>query len=169
MCLFALIQPVEAINKTVLNNNALTFRDGAVGWKVEEDTTTLIATGDLKTYRHNQVPSLISVDEYYTKAGDFVSSFSSTANFKTLMTGVIMSFAYEPPTTNGWLSCDGSTVSQNTHAALYAKIGTRWGPTANNDTEFTLPDLRGLFLVGTNSDSVGASPLNIGGYSETST
>jgi microcystin-dependent protein len=43
---------------------------------------------------------------------------------------------------DGWLECDGATVSRTTYAALFTKIGTVWG-TGDGATTFHLPDLRG--------------------------
>lgn len=45
----------------------------------------------------------------------------------------------------GWLKCDGSAVSRNTYAGLFAVIGTTFGA-GNGVTTFNLPDLRGEFL-----------------------
>jgi microcystin-dependent protein len=46
----------------------------------------------------------------------------------------------------GWLLCDGSLKSQTTYSALFALIGTTYGPTVGSD--FRLPDLRGRVPVG---------------------
>lgn len=47
----------------------------------------------------------------------------------------------------GWLLCDGSAVSRSTYAALYAAIGSAYGP-GDGSTTFNLPDLRGRTAVG---------------------
>jgi microcystin-dependent protein len=59
---------------------------------------------------------------------------------------------------SGWLSCDGSAVKSSDYPGLYAAIGTAWGDGTNHqgvledpadpDTDFNLPDLRGMFLRG---------------------
>tara|TARA_R110000824_G_scaffold400879_1_gene609715 strand:- start:998 stop:1783 length:786 start_codon:yes stop_codon:yes gene_type:complete len=54
---------------------------------------------------------------------------------------------------DGWLYCDGATISRTTYAALFAQIGTVYG-VGDGSTTFQLPDLRGRFLVG--RDSMGA-------------
>jgi len=46
----------------------------------------------------------------------------------------------------GFLLCDGSYVSQTTYAALYALLGTTFGPTVGGN--FALPDFRSRFPVG---------------------
>ena len=47
----------------------------------------------------------------------------------------------------GWLLCDGSAVSRATYAALFAIIGTTYGP-GNGSTTFNVPDARGRFTLG---------------------
>ena len=59
-------------------------------------------------------------------------------------TGMIGHFAMEDPP-DGWLACDGSTVSRTTYSALFAAIGTNWGA-GDGATTFAIPDLRGEFL-----------------------
>lgn len=49
-------------------------------------------------------------------------------------------------TPEGWLLCDGSSVSRTTYANLFATIGTAFGSASG--TTFNLPDLRGRFLRG---------------------
>jgi microcystin-dependent protein len=51
----------------------------------------------------------------------------------------------------GWLLCDGSARRTNDYPGLFAAIGTCWGtgnPAAADD--FSLPDLRAMFLRGVN-------------------
>jgi microcystin-dependent protein len=61
----------------------------------------------------------------------------------------------------GWLLCFGQTVSQTTFSALFAAIGTIWGPAAGGT--FTLPDFRGRVLAG--ADNMGGSAAgNLDGY-----
>lgn len=56
-------------------------------------------------------------------------------------TGTIVAFAgLAPP--RGWLVADGAAVSRETHAALFAAIGTTYGA-GDGATTFNLPDLRG--------------------------
>ena len=47
----------------------------------------------------------------------------------------------------GWLECNGAIVPRVTYAALFAAIGTTWGP-GDGFATFALPDLRGEFLRG---------------------
>jgi len=60
--------------------------------------------------------------------------------------GVIEMFAGSTAP-NGWLVCDGSTVSRKTYSDLFKVIGVTYGAGNSNDT-FTLPDMRGRFAMG---------------------
>jgi len=48
---------------------------------------------------------------------------------------------------NGWLVCDGSTVSRSYYSDLFKVIGTTYGA-GNSNTTFTLPDMRGRCPIG---------------------
>lgn len=48
---------------------------------------------------------------------------------------------------DGWLLCDGAAVSRSTYAALFAVLGTTYGP-GDGSTTFNVPDLRGRTAVG---------------------
>lgn len=48
---------------------------------------------------------------------------------------------------SGWLKANGDIVSRTTYAALFTKIGTRYG-SGDGSTTFKLPDLRGEFVRG---------------------
>lgn len=57
---------------------------------------------------------------------------------------------------DGWLLCDGRTVSRTTYAALFAAIGTTFGA-GDGSTTFVLPDMRGNVAAGANSSHALAS------------
>jgi microcystin-dependent protein len=67
-------------------------------------------------------------------------------------TGAVIPFAMNSAP-SGWLAADGSAVSRTTYAALFAAIGTTYGGGDNSNT-FTLPDLRGIFVRGTGSQTI---------------
>lgn len=48
---------------------------------------------------------------------------------------------------DGWLLCDGSAVSRSVYSALFAALGTTWGP-GDGVTTFNIPDFRGRALYG---------------------
>lgn len=63
-----------------------------------------------------------------------------------LPSGVMMDFpASVAPT--GWLICNGAAISRSTYAALFAAIGTAFGP-GDGSTTFNLPDCRGRTVIG---------------------
>lgn len=61
----------------------------------------------------------------------------------------------------GWLPCNGGRVPIQPYAALFSVIGNYYGPT-DNQTYFTLPELRGTALVGVGQNPQGQLDLNIG-------
>ena len=56
----------------------------------------------------------------------------------------------------GWLLCDGSTVSRSAYPELFSAIGTAHG-SGDGSTTFHLPDLRGRFLRGADNMGTGAA------------
>jgi hypothetical protein len=68
------------------------------------------------------------------------------AKASIIPSGIIEMFAGSTAP-NGWLICDGSTVSRKTYSDLFKVIGTTFGVGNSNDT-FTLPDMRGRCLSG---------------------
>lgn len=59
----------------------------------------------------------------------------------------------------GWLLCNGATVSRKTYSRLFAKIGTKYGA-GDGSTTFVLPNLDGRVLQGTTNTG------NVGNYLE---
>ena len=68
---------------------------------------------------------------------------------ETAPVGAVVAFAAEgaPP---GWLLCDGTAVSREKFATLFAVIKTRHGA-GDGSTTFNLPDYSGRFLRGANT------------------
>ena len=58
--------------------------------------------------------------------------------------GSVIAFAGTTPPAN-CLYCDGSEVSREAYAKLFAAIGTIWGDGDGAET-FNIPDLRGIFI-----------------------
>lgn len=53
---------------------------------------------------------------------------------------------------DGYALCDGQALSQELYSELYAVIGNRFNKEGTADGMFCLPDLRGRFIAGYNSD-----------------
>lgn len=91
--------------------------------------------------------------EFTFKAGDVIKAEEVNANFDALFAavnkaapaGTVAAFAGSAAP-EGWLLCDGSSVSSADYPALFAAIGTSWG--GDGSPSFNLPDLRGRFLRG---------------------
>ena len=75
---------------------------------------------------------------------------------------------------DGWLLCNGASVSRTTYAKLFAAIGTRYG-SGNGSTTFNLPNFNGRHVLGTtNTGNLGSyvsaglpditGTVQIGGY-----
>jgi microcystin-dependent protein len=69
-----------------------------------------------------------------------------------LPAGAVMAFA-RTTAPDGWLAADGSLVSRSTYAALFSAIGTSHGA-GDGSTTFNLPDLRGVFVRGSDSQTI---------------
>ena len=61
--------------------------------------------------------------------------------------GTIAMWAGGDPPPAGWFNCYGGAVSRTTYAALFAVIGTTYGP-GNGTTTFDLPDMGRRFPLG---------------------
>lgn len=57
---------------------------------------------------------------------------------------------------NGYLLCDGSSVSRTTYADLFSVIGTEFG-SGDGSTTFNIPDLTGRLAIGQSNEHLFAS------------
>ena len=77
----------------------------------------------------------------------------ATATAQALLpTGAVMPFAMNSAPA-GWLAADGTAVSRSTYATLFAAISTTHG-SGDGSTTFNLPDLRGIFVRGSGSQTI---------------
>lgn len=85
-----------------------------------------------------------------------INSYPRTTAVAAIPAGVILPYggASAP---SGWLLCDGAAVSRTAYAALFAAIGTAYGP-GDGSTTFNIPDLRGRYALG--KDDMGGSAAN---------
>lgn len=70
------------------------------------------------------------------------------------VTGKIEWFAFNTPP-DGYLVCNGANVSRETYADLFAVIGTTFGA-GDGSTTFNIPDLRDRYIIGANTNALGA-------------
>jgi len=107
--------------------------------------------------------SPVSVPHVF-RSGDVISASQVNANFQVLQNrintllekvtpapvGSIMPFGgTSDRVPGGWLICDGSEISREEYAMLFSVISINFGE-GDGVTTFNLPDLRGMFLRGTN-------------------
>lgn len=68
-------------------------------------------------------------------------------------TGEIKWFAFNTPP-DGYLVCNGASVSRETYVNLFTVIGTTFG-SGDGSTTFALPDLRDRYIIGANTNALG--------------
>jgi microcystin-dependent protein len=75
---------------------------------------------------------------------NFDAAFTAVA--KAVPPGTVMAYA-GTTVPDGYLLCDGSSVSRATYSKLFESIGATYG-SGDGSTTFNLPDYRGVFLRG---------------------
>ncbi len=123
---------------------------------------TLLVTGDITSYGNLTVGNLtvnnnlsvgedISANTYYARGNYYLDGYV------LIPAGtIIQSAAINRP--NGWLDCDGSSLSASAYADLFNAIGYAFGGSSGT---FLLPDMRGRTGVGIGTGS-GLSTRNLG-------
>lgn len=76
-----------------------------------------------------------------------VNRITDIARLAGHVVGELKHLAGGTPLPQGFLPCDGRNVSRATHSALFAAVGTTFGPGDGSST-FGLPDCRGRVLAG---------------------
>jgi len=130
---------------------------GARNYVVKTNSTTILTgnTTDITT----TVPVVLPGSPT-TSLQAATKTYVDTAQTTAGPPGAIIAFAGTSAPT-GWLACQGQAVSRSVYAALFAAIGTTWGA-GDGSTTFNLPDLRGVFLRGTGTNSTGSSSGAVG-------
>lgn len=99
--------------------------------------------------------------------GDQTASQAAGSISALMPPGVILPYGGSTPP-NGWLLCDGSTISRATYVNLFGAIGTAHGQ-GDGSTTFNLPDFRGRFMRGVDGsanrdpDKTARTAANTGG------
>lgn len=90
----------------------------------------------------------------YLKVNGVTAATISTAGIVSggIPAGAVMPFAMNSAP-SGWLAADGTAVSRSTYSALFAAIGVTHGA-GDSVTTFNLPDLRGIFVRGSGSQTI---------------
>jgi microcystin-dependent protein len=102
-------------------------------------------------------PTVVVADNEVTTAkildGNVTLAKLVTAVQQALLpAGAVQAFAMNSAPA-GWLAADGTAVSRSTYAALFAAISTTYGA-GDGSTTFALPDLRGIFVRGSGSQTI---------------
>lgn len=89
-------------------------------------------------------------------AGQVASSTGSTTapSFieNPIPAGAVVAFARSINPTGRWLYCDGASLNTGLYNPLFLAIGYSFG---GSGSSFNLPDLRGIFIRGTDSQTIG--------------
>ena len=90
----------------------------------------------------------------YIKVNGTTAATISTAGIVSggIPAGAVMPFAMNSAP-SGWLAANGDAVNRTTYAALFSAIGTTHG-SGDGSTTFNLPDLRGIFVRGSGSQTI---------------
>ena len=108
-------------------------------------------------------PTVVVADNEVTTAkiadGNVTLAKLVTAVQQSLLpAGAVMPFAMNSAPA-GWLAADGTAVSRSTYAALFSALGTTYGA-GDGSTTFALPDLRGIFVRGSGSQTISGTTYN---------
>ena len=97
------------------------------------------------------------------KADKDLSNLTATGLTKIFKTGMMIPWGGTSSNKpDGWLVCDGSAVSRETYADLFAIIGTAYG-SGDGTTTFNLPDFTGKWAGGNGNGYLSAGLPNITG------
>ena len=136
----------DTITSTKMNNiidQTIMHSDAIIG------TTLEVTTGKLKVRSQG-----ITSNEL---AAGAVTPSSTTFADSLLPSGAVMAFARNSAP-SGWLVADGSSISTGgSNAALFAAIGYTYGGSGGS---FNLPDLRGIFVRGSGSQTIDGITYN---------
>ena len=120
----------------------------STGWGEFAEDDSMTISRDKTTVRKN-----------LNVGGDLnvTGTIKTTQSFGNPIGTIIQWPSDNPPT--GYLLCDSSAVSRETHSALFAIIGTTFG-SGDDTTTFNLPDYRGYVLVGKNSTDTDTNTID---------
>jgi microcystin-dependent protein len=126
---------------------------------ITNDTLKLSKANNIILPKDNDRDSLNELQMLSISNDTLKLSKANSVFLPTMPVGSIIAYGGRN-TPNGWLLCDGSTVSRITYSRLFASIDSVWG-NGNGTTTFHLPDLRGQFLRGVSGTSTNDPDANL--------
>lgn len=133
---------------------------GSLEWKDAQDAWHSLGTGEGVTSFAGRAGAVEpQAGDYtaadvgaYTKAETDEKIDEELGGIEGLVpTGAVVPFA-GAAAPEGWLLCNGQSVSRTAYAALFAAIGTTYG-SGNGSSTFNVPDLRQRVAVGADPDT----------------
>ena len=135
-------------------------------------------SADIVNFKDNNSSALIVKDGGNVGIGITTPSYKLDVNGNSNSTGVYQGTFLLVPTgsitafagsssPDGWLICDGSSLSRSGYATLFAVLGTTYG--FADGTHFNLPNMKGKMVVGYNSADGNFDALGETGGSKTVT
>lgn len=135
--------------------------------KVKADTTSPYKIASFEPYTvdsvlNSSLSNLSAAGEAHFANPD-MSNLSANGLTKIFKTGMIIPWGGTSSNKpDGWLVCDGSAVSRETYADLFAIIGTAYGA-GNGTTTFNLPNFTDKWAGGNGNGYLSAGLPNING------
>ena len=113
-----------------------------------DPTNWVLISGDVTTGTNQTISGTKTFSQPIVGSitGNAATATALTDNTVLCVPGMAAFFFMNTPPT-GWLKANGAAVSRTTYSALFAAIGTLYGP-GDGSTTFNLPDLRGEFIRG---------------------
>ena len=123
------------------------------GGKIGSDT---INAGNIaaNAVGSSEIASGAVTAEQFASGSVTLAALAEALQQQLMPVGSVMPYAGDTAPA-GWLLCDGASVNQSTHPALYALVGKRFGQGSSATTTFRTPDLRGRFIRGRNDGATG--------------
>lgn len=133
-----------ATSHTALITTAQNTADTALTNANNAQTSADAAQGDVDTLNGTVTAMAASIEALDNELDSLWGSGDLKHTCKTT--------PYSTTEDQGWLECDGSVVSRDTFASLFAAIGITFGA-GDGSTTFKIPDFRGRCLVGAGTGS----------------
>jgi microcystin-dependent protein len=147
-----------------LSKNGFIFGNGS-GLVVADDPSNLdIPTLKVRTSLM-AANGLIIDDGIPTASYTFLATSNVTLGLQRTLIGMIAAFGYVPAASTGWLVCNGANYNATTYQSLADALRNKYGGTGSLvggrwTGNFNVPDLRGLFIIGTTASGVAVASTN---------